>query len=82
MATVIVAEFPAILWAETLGNPQPEPQDEVPQNIGPYEIRSEIGRGGMGRVYAGWHAELERDVAIKVLAFKGPGREELPKIPT
>lgn len=72
MATVIVAEFPAILWAETLNNPQPQASEQVPTKIGPYEIRSEIGRGGMGRVFAGWHAELERDVAIKVLAFKGP----------
>ena len=72
MATVIVAEFPAILWAETLNNPQPQASEEIPSKIGPYEIRSEIGRGGMGRVFAGWHAELERDVAIKVLAFKGP----------
>ncbi len=72
MATVIVAEFPAILWAETLNNPQPQPSEQVPSKIGPYEIRSEIGRGGMGRVFAGWHAELEREVAIKVLAFKGP----------
>ncbi len=72
MATVIVAEFPAILWAETLNNPQPQAAEQVPEKIGPYEIRSEIGRGGMGRVFAGWHAELEREVAIKVLAFKGP----------
>lgn len=72
MASVIVAEFPAILWAETLNNPEPQASEQVPTKIGPYEIRSEIGRGGMGRVFAGWHAELERDVAIKVLAFKGP----------
>lgn len=72
MAAVIVSEFPAILWAETLNNPVPQVTDTVPQKIGPYEIRNEIGRGGMGCVYAGWHAELERDVAIKVLAFKGP----------
>ncbi len=44
MATVIVAEFPAILWAETLNNPQPQAAEQVPEKIGPYEIRSEIGR--------------------------------------
>ncbi len=73
MAAVIVSEFPAILWAESLNNPAPQTADAVPDRIGPYQIRGEIGRGGMGCVYAGWHPELERDVAIKVLAFKGPG---------
>lgn len=34
---------------------------------GKYEIISEIGRGGMGRVYRARHRELEKDVAIKVI---------------
>ena len=33
-----------------------------------YRIGSEIGRGGMGVVFAGWDTQLERPVAIKVLA--------------
>src|SRR5256885_3040189 len=32
-----------------------------------YEIRELIGEGGMGRVYAAYDRELEREVAIKVL---------------
>jgi eukaryotic-like serine/threonine-protein kinase len=32
-----------------------------------YEVLSLIGRGGMGEVYRGRQAALERDVAIKVL---------------
>lgn len=32
-----------------------------------YEIRGVLGRGGMGTVYAGRHAKLDRDVAIKVV---------------
>ena len=34
---------------------------------GKYEIRSEIGRGGMGVVYYGYDTMLQRAVAIKVL---------------
>ena len=38
-----------------------------PQQIGPYEIDREIGRGGMGVVYLAHDTRLERDVAIKCL---------------
>ena len=30
--------------------------------LGPYEIRSKIGAGGMGEVYRARHLRLERDV--------------------
>ena len=33
-----------------------------------YRLDSEIGRGGMAVVYAGWHEQLDRPVALKVLA--------------
>jgi serine/threonine protein kinase len=33
-----------------------------------YRIESELGRGGMAVVYSGWHEQLERAVALKVLA--------------
>ncbi|HET9794534.1 MAG TPA: protein kinase, partial [Thermoanaerobaculia bacterium] len=35
--------------------------------LGPYEIVSPIGAGGMGEVYKAKDARLGRDVAIKVL---------------
>ena len=35
--------------------------------LGPYEILSAIGAGGMGEVYQGHDTRLGRDVAIKVL---------------
>ena len=35
--------------------------------LGPYEIDSLIGKGGMGEVYRAHDARLDRDVAIKVL---------------
>jgi len=35
--------------------------------LGPYEILSPIGKGGMGEVYRAHDTKLDRDVAIKVL---------------
>ena len=47
--------------------------------LGPYEIRSQIGAGGMGEVYSATDTRLDRTVAIKILPehlAKDPQRRE------
>jgi serine/threonine-protein kinase len=39
----------------------------LPEKIGRYEIKSELGRGGMATVYHGYDPRFEREVAVKVL---------------
>jgi serine/threonine protein kinase len=36
--------------------------------LGPYEIQSQLGAGGIGEVYCALDTHLDRTVAIKVLA--------------
>ncbi len=44
--------------------------------LGPYQIRSRIGAGGMGEVYRAHDTRVRRDVAIKVSAEKFTNRFE------
>jgi len=44
--------------------------------LGPYQIQSLLGAGGMGEVYRARDSRLNRDVAIKVLLDEGAASTE------
>ena len=65
---------PGGTWGATGLTQDPGQTDAVasgPRRVGRYELRGELGRGGMGVVYAGWDTDLQRDVALKVLLSGG-----------
>src|SRR5213595_2105066 len=45
--------------------------------LGPYEIQSPLGAGGMGEVYRARDTRLDREVAIKVLPQNVAAREDV-----
>ena len=51
-------------------------QVDVGSRIGPYEVISLLGHGGMGRVYLARDTRLNRTVALKVLAVERAGHPE------
>jgi len=48
--------------------------------LGPYEIRSALGAGGMGEVYSALDTRLDRQVAVKILAGHLSASPELKQL--
>jgi eukaryotic-like serine/threonine-protein kinase len=42
-------------------------REDRPDQIGRYQLLSELGRGGFGRVYHGYDPIIGRPVAVKIL---------------
>ncbi|MGH9627116.1 MAG: protein kinase domain-containing protein, partial [Bryobacteraceae bacterium] len=64
-------EMPA-LEAASHWEPDAEPCSMTGRQLGPYQLLSLLGAGGMGEVYRAKDPRLDRDVAIKILPIHLP----------
>jgi tetratricopeptide (TPR) repeat protein len=48
----------------------------IGSQVGRYQILGPLGRGGMGEVYAAYHPDLERRIALKIVEESGPDSAE------
>ncbi len=53
---------------------------DLPEKLGKYEIRRELGRGAMGIVYEGWDPMIARRVAMKTVRKDQLERNEVEEI--
>ncbi|MEM6289812.1 MAG: protein kinase [Myxococcota bacterium] len=49
----------------------------MPARVGRYDLKRELGRGGMGSVHLAYDPQLDRDVAVKLLHGRGGSQQRL-----
>ena len=63
----LILNFEFVILNSSLSSPRPPMSLTPGTRLGPYEVVSPLGAGGMGEVYRARDTKLNRDVAIKVL---------------
>ena len=58
------------------GKAAPNGDADLPAKIGPYEVSTKIGEGGLGSVYLAYDRNAGRECVLKVLSDKRPTRDK------
>ena len=74
----IAREWLALEESTTQGTPREKGSPTIRSDqVGPYRLMKEIGRGGQGIVYLAEDPRLGRKIALKILQGLGPGSDEI-----
>ncbi len=57
--------------------PLAPPEEELPAQVGPYQVQEQVGKGGMGVVYRARDQLFRRSLAVKVLAAQHADNADL-----
>lgn len=64
---IAISDDGRILRGTYLDDDEVEDDEGIQANLGRYQVRGTLGKGGYGVVYRAWDLALEREVALKVL---------------
>jgi len=73
-------DFSRTRTLQTADSKKPSGQENIPSQLGRYQVKRELGRGAVGVVYLGYDPAISRSVAIKTLDTASFGKNQVDEI--